>query len=602
MTKNHKNDILKAQNDSDDTSNEALVDLAYSMAVEPQRFHALAKILDDRLHALHRAPRLATEEDGAHQDNIDDISTHFERAFDLLDRQGRRFNYATGSIRYVDSDARPSVLVREDGKIFHANQAAVDMLKFSKGALVTSADFDAGHHKRLLQDLKNIAGHETNKMIAVYNLHIGDDLKPIKMALSKALDHVGNPIGRLCTFHIKWLPEMSRQFKSAFDLTDAEMAITKAIISGVSLKDLAEQRDRAIATVRTQANALLTKLGLHSQIELACLYSGFTRFNIEDLAFTKKPERPNEPWRAKFILDLPDGPNKPSGRKLQYEMVGPPKGRPVLYFHSLIGGTVLTQTMRDELQARNIRMIMPWRPHFAGSSPDGKARGAPERFARDIKYLLDYLNIETCQIAGGISGSIFAYASAQLMPERIAGIVACGGCIPLTTRKQFKSMEPSSRISIYLARHTPSLLPMLMRAMLSKIDAGYDEEFAQRHYERSPFDGKILRNTEVKTLFRNMFPIVSAQGYTCYVQDIQAQASKWGHLLVGVTCPVTLLHGETDPAYKIETVRDFVKTKPNFSLIAFPEGGQLITVQYPKAMFEALDKQHPGEQSAVLAG
>ena len=176
MSKNKKNDTLVAQNDSADISNEALIDLAYSMAVEPQRYHVLTKLLDSRLHALHTTPRLTGEvdeprPDDIEPDNIEDVANYFERAFDLLDRQGRRFNYATGSIRYVDTDSRPSALVHADGKVFHANKPAVNMLAFSKGAPLASAHFDDGHHKRLMADLQNIGGQETDKMIAVYNLH-----------------------------------------------------------------------------------------------------------------------------------------------------------------------------------------------------------------------------------------------------------------------------------------------------------------------------------------------------------------------------------------------------------------------------------------------
>ena len=69
-----------------------------------------------------------------------------------------------------------------------------------------------------------------------------------------------------------------------------------------------------------------------------------------------------------------------------------------MFSHALIGGLLLTRSMRDELDARNIRLIMVWRPYFAGSDPDGVHKKAPERFARDIEYLLDHLNIETCQI------------------------------------------------------------------------------------------------------------------------------------------------------------------------------------------------------------
>ncbi len=578
-------------------SNEELIDLAYSMAVEPQRLNALSRILDVRLHALHKSPHLVDADDSSSSpDSLDDISSHFERAFDLLERQGRRFNYATGSTRFIDSDSRPSALIDDAGKIFHANEAAAEVLVFEHGKLPNPERFEPGEYDRLIRDLKALDSHDYDKIISVYNLLAATGGEQIKMALSRALGYKGQTIGRLCTFHIKWLPEMGRQFQAGFELTDVDIAITKAVVSGMSLKDLANERGRSLATIRTQTKGLLSKLGLHSQVELACLYSGFTQFNLKNPTEHGKVVKSKGANDAQFILTLPDG------RDLQYEIAGPPKGQPVLFFHALIGGMCLTQGMRDALLAQNIRLIMVWRPCFAGTSPNGKSRGAPERFARDVECLLDNLSVKKCQILGVISGAIYAYACAQYLPERITGIVNCGGCIPITSRAQFKKMDPSSRVTIYVARYTPQLLPMLMRAMLNNIDAGYDDEFVKELYARSPYDLKVLQDLELRPMIRDSFPVSSAQGHISFVHDIQVQASKWEHLLAGLKCPVTLLHGEHDPAFPMRAVREFAQNKPNFSLIPLVHSGQLSFLGNAQAAFSALGAQINNKEAVSNTG
>jgi len=574
-------------------SNEELINLAYSMAVEPQRFGAFTDILNERALALSKTA--GSNEDSNQQkahENLSNIVAHFQHAFDLLERQGRRFNYATGSIRFVDTDNKPSALLHEDGTVFHANKAAISGLGLALGKKISAAQFTGEQHKRLLRDLKTIGKYETDKIISVYNLSLKDGGEQIKIALSKAVDYKNKPIGRLCTFHIKWMPERGKQFQEGFDLTPVDLAITKAIISGTSLKALAHERGRSLATIRTQTKALLSKLGLHSQVELACLYSGFTHFNLNAPAKEAIAKPKAEPWRAVKFLELP------GERKLQYELVGPPNGRPVLYFHGLIDAMMVTTAIRKELAARNIRLIMVWRPFFAGTSPDEGVRGAPQRFAADIERLLNKLEIKSCQILGISQGGIYGYGCAQYMPARITGLVNCSTGIPITSRKQFKLMHPSPRIHILLARYSPMLLPMMVRAMLSKIDAGYDEEFLLEHYENSPSDLQTLKDQELGKLMRAAYPIYTAQGYMPFVRNAQIEASKWGALLGGVMCPVTLVHGDQHHTYPLSTVREFTKDKPNFTLLPIRYGGQLLYYQHTSAIYEALDAQYANTQNS----
>lgn len=566
-----------------DISNEALIDLAYTMAVEPQRFDELANSLDARIDEIHGAD--STLINGEHVmavDKLGQLEPHFKRAHDLMQRQGRRFNYATGSKRFIDADIRPSALIWPDGRIFYTNKAGREHLDFNADAGLDSKRFARGDLQRLLADLKTLDEHEPDKIISVYDLYAGADLSTMKIALTKTVDFEGKTIGRLCTFYIKWLPEMEDQFRSGFNLTPVELEITRAIVSGGSLNELAATRGRSLGTLRKQTKVLLAKLGLRSQIELACIYSGFTQFSVKDRANASK-QKPKSLRRGDNLnIRLDDG------RNLQYSIAGPASGKPVFFIHGLIGGTVHTSKMLALLTKYKIKLIMVWRPSFAGSDPSGKAKNSPTLFTRDLEVLMDQLKIDTCQILGNISGAIYAYAAAQAMPERITKIVNAGGVIPIETRAQLKLMDPASRVSIYTVRYAPALFPTLIRAVFAKIDAGFDEEFVQSHYAATPVDQNILLEPELRQLMRDQFDIISAQGYDHMLHDIKLQALKWSKYIKGVKCPVVLVHGMEDQAYPIATLRSFVEDRPNYELVEIPDAGQLVYYQSPTAVIEAL--------------
>ncbi len=575
----------------DGYSNERLINLAYSLAIEPQRLRTLTQALFDRLEIINADRGL---DDGTDGEKLDDVANHFAQASDLIERQGRRFNTATGSKQFIDLDTRPSLLLQKNGDIFYTNQAARDELRITGDNLLSPMQFEPGQYEALIKDLAALGTYEVDKLISVYDLR-GSDGVPKKMALSKSLDYFGKALGRLYTFHLKWLPEQGRQFQDGFGLTDVDLAITEALVKGIGLKELAKKRGRSLGTLRNQSKALIAKLGLHSQTELICLFSGFTTLIQSDPAVIDKPDLLSEPWRTIAFMELPGSPNQPNGRKMQYEMAGPLDGRPVLFFHALIGGCILTKAMRAELAARKIRLIMVWRPHFAGTSADanlkGNTRGEPERFAADIEKLLGHLKIEQCQILAQITGSIYAYACAQKLGSKIIGIVNCAGCVPILSRADFKKMEQTFRVVAYLGRYTPKLLPMLMRGMLAKIDAGFDVEVTDEIFLHSPHDLAVLHDPETKALMRAAYPNYTANSTLTFAVDVPLLASKWQHLLRGVNCPVTLVHGKNDPAYPHALISQFVQDKPNFNLITLENTGQLGLYQHPEAAFGALDAQ-----------
>lgn len=252
--------------------------------------------------------------------------------------------------------------------------------------------------------------------------------------------------------------------------------------------------------------------------------------------------------------------------------------------------------MQKQLKLHNIKLITAWRPYFAESSADKCAvKDAPKHFSEDVEALLTHLNIQHCQILGHVSGAIYAYACAHYMGDKVLSIVNVAGAIPLVSKRQFSLMSHRSRDALKLARYAPSLLPMGVRSMLNRIDAGFDEEFSLDYYDTNAPDLAMVQNIEFKTRMRQIYPIISRQGHAHMSRDIILQTTKWGQVIQNISCPVTLVHGETDTAYVLSTVQSFSDTHQGMSCIPVKGAGQLVLYQNPSIVFEALHSlaQHP---------
>ncbi len=566
------------------TRDEDIIKLAYAMAVGPQRFGELLEALGSRLEDTLDAANTLSGEDLISAElmrpSFAPLETHFENALSLMQAGGRRQNTAHASIKVIESDDRPSALVTQTGKVICANTAAQDVLGLHKDMTLSDDLFERGHLKSLMTNLAALDRFEENKIISILGMINPDSDETVKIALTKAYGTQNEIFGHISAINISWFPHIARQFQTLFKLTPVELEITRAVVTGVALVDLAKQRKRAVGTVRLQAKKLLTKLNLRSQTELACLYSGFSKFNLTTIIDGDSSVDTRHQVEQGLLI-------RSESRVLDYEIAGPADGRPVLFLPALIGGTAITPQVNQALLDQNVRLIMAWRPGLSQSGPDGAPDMASfARYASDIEALLDELKIPSCPVIGHITSAMFAYGAAKYLPGRISKLVCVNAIVPTHKGPHMALLEKNERLRILLVRHTPKIGRMVIHAMLSKVDAGYDEEFLTVFLDNQ-LDYQTLQDQAIRRTFREAFSRTTLQGYECFVHELSQAALNWGPLTDDLHCPVTLLVGEHNPVYTPDLVRAYARQKPGVDVHHVPETAHLLFYQAPASILQA---------------
>jgi len=509
---------------------------------------------------------------------LSSLEPHFENALTLMHAAVARRDRPLHSVKAMEIDLRPHLLVTPKGKIIYANDASLKQFGLLADDSFDRAMFQSGQFDLFIKALRMLDTFPNHQIVATFGIQSMDDDTIIRVGLRSIRGENDETLGQLTALSTSWKPDVAAMFKTAMQITPVELEIARAIVTGMSLSDLAAERQRAVGTVRLQAKTLLKKLHLRSQTELVSLYTGFA-----ELHGFSSPDGSGDATYAQpsHLLTCADG------RTLEYEVAGPIGGRPVLFFPALLGGTALTPQMRRLLVQKKVRLIMVWRPGFANSDVDGPAtRDAFIRHAEDLKLLLAQLNIQSCPVIGHITSAMFAYAMGFYASDHVDKIVIVNGIVPAWSGDHVTRLDKSERLRFMLMRRAPKIGRMIVHATLSKVDAGFDEEFLAA-FVNNDVDRKTMQETAIRETFRGAFTKTITQGYDCFVHELSMASLDWEPLVAGITCPAHLLIGEKNPFYTPDLVGFYAKDRPHLSVTTVPDTAHLLLYQNFERVLEA---------------
>ncbi|MCC0032118.1 MAG: hypothetical protein H6890_03125 [Brucellaceae bacterium] len=503
-----------------DKIDDTLIDSLYEVAVDPARYDELLSAWQAKLESV-------TDPEGEFSGPVilpEELMRHFQRADQILVRMGRGNTLAPSPREAADCETRPSLVLAPNGTVLHANEAA--RLAFDMPERMRLADIGIDPHMvaplaRALRQLPSMAEDGVLFAAGAYDVATGQRLL---MILTRCPQPDGAPVGRFTAVDLAWNENTAQTICDAFQLTPAETDIARTFVLGHSLGELAEEKNRSLQTVRTQAKSLLKKTGMRSQLDIVRLFAGLALAGRGE----GEPSAAVEKGPSSIMLAVP------GGRSVQVDFAGPEHGDPVILFHGMLTGTGLTAEAERLLFRHNIRLIQPWRGAYANSTPyAGHVRDAAVNAAEDAARVMDHLGLSRATIAGQLSGGLFAITFAAIHPARVTGVFNLSGPVPIVSKSQFSVMAPRQRLIAFTARYTPRVLPILLRAGIAQIDSAGIDHFIDALYAEAPWDLDVSRRPGIREILRSGYRATVRQGHKGFESDSYHVVRDWSVLWTG---------------------------------------------------------------------
>ena len=560
--------------DSVGNANTSLIKLAYELVIEPSKLFELDDILDERVKAAAEA---GDELLDGKDDELRTLVPFFESALELFEKE------AVAAIQSARSKTRAngsySFSINETGLIHDIGEEALKAIKLKPGdalrqRLSKSKD---GNKQQIPSPCARVA---TSPILEIEEPDSG---KIGRYVLEWDVDDPDGPVGYIRRLNMVWDEYSGRAFAERLSLTAAEHSICKAIVTGQSLRTLAEDRGRSIGTVRNQLKALLAKLDLNSQTELVCLYAGFAKLSELRPPSQGRPFR-HDPERSFKIL-------KPSDDvTLAVDYWGASSAQPVIYLHPVIGGNFITDKIKQVFIRAYLRLIMPWRPFFGDTKLPGEKDTLLANYSGALNRLLDEADIASCPIIAANGAAPYGFDFAKRYPDRCSSLLIAAGTLPVRGNESLKEMTAPQRVPYYLSAHAPGILRFYLRSLVGKIEAGYEVSYVRNFFQGSPSDIAVVEEDDFLERAREAMSYSFLEGPEAVMSDFFINARDWSHLTMDLKVDTRLIYGAEEVQHPEHRVRSFAETLTAPKVQIVQNAGSMVFFQRPDLFADAISE------------
>jgi pimeloyl-ACP methyl ester carboxylesterase len=264
---------------------------------------------------------------------------------------------------------------------------------------------------------------------------------------------------------------------------------------------------------------------------------------------------------------------------LHYEEAGDPEAPAVVLLHGFTASLRMWAAQADAL-AGEYRVIAPdLRGHGRTTAPESLDEYGIERYAEDVRALLDHLGIEMCALVGCSFGGMIALQFAVTYPERLACLVVSDAS-PAYERPdyddRFRDREAGIREQeAYAAKRGTA-------ALGAKVAAGITDTFLAQ-------------------AIRDRFARLDTNGYLGAARTRRERPDITSLLRERLTMPVMLCDGEDDPVFCALDV--MARELPGAHVVAFRGAGHGLPAQRPGPFTDVLfEFLHDVEEGVDVAG
>jgi len=541
---------------------DTLIHLVYDASLDNSIWPELILRLSEQLENAYETLPTSSE-----QSSIEDIATHFKRAFsiserivDLQEREGQLS-------AVLDTFSFGIALIGEGGETIIKNSAT--MMKPEIARI-----FDKATAPLLRCPLTEV---ERSLKQWVNQVNLVDEPNALALPSETTTDLLLLP--RLVAVRMGFPPIAAavllvadasesdglRAFAAEHGLTKREADLLFAIAREGDLKKAAAQIELSYESGRTYLKRIYEKSGVRSQVDLIQkLYSG--PMNI----LRKRGASQEEVHRVRRLIRLQDG------RNLEYFTLGPESGWPVVHFDALAGITIDAVGnpvgVLAHLERYNIRLITPCRP--GGFRSTSKPMTSLRDFSGDVEELLDYLGVDRFSVFGVSFGGATAMAVTHDLQDRIDRVVLSAAPYPEYLPPNWRDLDQFYQMFGVLGRKWPGMfrkmLPFMIRSIMQNVDRYFDRYLSKT---KSAHDIVALSNPFIRIRMAEMLSERTAAGMSGMVEENVLNAQVWDFDAADISVPVEIYHGALDNVTPLAGAALLVERLPNGTLTALPEHG-----------------------------
>ena len=553
----------------------ALIDELYQALLDMDRFPDIYAALTAHLDGAVQNQRL---------EQFQHLQPHLKRAAQMVDRV-RSLADSAGPPALADESVF-ALLVNSDGEVEKCTREARRRLGRCPQTL-RDLPMDTGARRKARQWLRSLAlaGPEPRPLV----LSGGDEAGAHRhwLAFTPLPAQNGQVKGLVRMTDLGWSPEISRMLAAAYQLTDAEIAVTRALFEGDSATQVSAQRDRSLHTVRTQIKNILAKTQCENQAALVQMVT-CVMFLCSGPAQTGLPTTPparrvrpssTSQWAEMTLTD---------GRQLSYVVQGAPAGRPCVFFNGGILSPELPRVWVERLGEIGVRMIGIARPGYGRSTP--RADSQPmTAIADDTCALLDHLGIEQAVLMGMMIGAMHAHYCAQRFPLRFRGLIVVAGALPWNVSDRLGALPANHRIWGMTAKHTPHLVAPIAHLANKFVLGGREDRILDMAFGHVDVDREFIRQTQHADFFRDSIRFWAEAPATSFSRELEAQVTDW-EPFTRHGLPMQIIHGDQDQAAPIQAAQAFYARHPNTEFSVAEGSGQLLLYSQPEIVMQVLDR------------
>ncbi|MEM9843412.1 MAG: alpha/beta fold hydrolase [Pseudomonadota bacterium] len=476
----------------------------------------------------------------------------FDKALSALSAQDGNAVVGARLRQIIAALPHAALVVRQDGRIQATNNLALGRLICDPGQHVDDLGLSLVGAERLQAAIARLLDRRNAPTGSVELFRAVEDKTEKHLTIAVVPSQVieGEPAqAMLFVIEPAWRQEVEGIIARAFQLTEAECDVLLGFMDGHTLKEIALERSRSLATVRTQFQRILEKTDSNSQAELMRNTLAISQFfqDVEEAADTA-----SHPRRKRFDL-LRQG-----GRSVDVTLCGDMSGRLIVNISSTTLWTFHAH-LEEAFYEAGLCVASLCRPGYGRTDPPPEGMDYDACLAEDVTALLTQTGAERCVIWGHNTSSPFAFRTASLLPETTSALIVHAIVAPLPYIESHRYRTPWASAIARALRGSPTVYHLIVRAGIKAWQAMGTRRIFALQFRNNPDDVALATSAESVAELDASIRQVMAQGleYTTIAFDYAAR--DWSDWIRNCAVPIHLIQGSKDGTSPIEVAENLAQ-------------------------------------------